>query len=227
MMSELKRALRLLPSSFYWRSTLFAMLAFVVMPLILFFTAEDVNGLTLPVLYCGFPAMFFGQQALRIEMPYLARTSRHRRALATAVPAVFQFVFQLLGWCMALLLLHIAGRRFAVPGTRVLVYGVMFLLFLLTVTVGPAVSTKLGGKGMVLFYIVFFAIVMLLIGASVSFVGPVLFDRLPLSDFAGITTLHVTLLVVVGTIATSLLYYAVLCALSRKPVSDMMMNKIK
>ena len=78
-----------------------------------------------------------------------------------------------------------------------------------------------------LFYIVFFAIVMLLIGASVSFVGPVLFDRLPLSDFAGITTLHVTLLVVVGTIATSLLYYAVLCALSRKPVSDMMMNKIK
>ena len=227
MMSDLKRVLRLMPSAYYFRNNLLLSAFFIIMILLYGAKATDPSDLALVFFYCLFPCVMICTQLQRIEIPFIARTSPHRKRMVTVVPALCYIIMMMLCWCIMLVIMTILGPRCGLTPGYAFFYTVWFSPAGLLFNLSTAISHKING-------VVSWIFMFLLIGGGVFAIlllPQVLVERvlagLLTSSLSWVNSVSLTTIVLCGTLLTAPLYYAVLRALSGRMVSNRTMDYIK
>ena len=227
MMSDLKRVMLLLPSSYSAGWSLLTSVVFICMGVIIGVNASDHSSLSLTVFYCVFPIVMLCAQVTRIEIPFIVRTSPHKRHMMTTVPVLLQIVLEPVMWGEVLLAMNSAGERMGLTPQYKLLYTGWYLLMCLVFCVFPAISLKLDGKMMVVYFIVLVTV----FGGAITWVPERgfawLLGQSDASFFDRLGTGSLFAIVLAGTLVTAVIHYLVLRAVSRRMVSQMTMDRIK
>lgn len=227
MMSDVKRVIRLLPSSYYFRWSIIMSVIFLFAGFSFVMGAEDTPDLAIVLFYCAFPALMICTQTLRIEIPFIVRLSPHRKRMLTAVPVFFQIVLQLLMWCAVLAVLYVAGPRVNMTQGYRLFFTVWYTLMCLLFTVTSAVSMKIHGTVAFVTYLVCIGAVFGSVFALPGISHVHLLDRILNADLSWVNAGSLTLIAIAGTIFNAVVYYLVLCAVNRRMINRMTMERIK
>ncbi|MBR0173409.1 MAG: hypothetical protein IJQ21_11540 [Lachnospiraceae bacterium] len=227
MMSDLKRAMLLLPSSYSARWSLLSSVLFACVGVIIGVNASDHSSLSLTVFYCVFPMVMLCAQVTRLEIPFIVRTSPHKRHMMTTVPVLIQIVLEPVMWGAVLLALNTAGERIGLTPQYKLLYTGWYLLMCLVFCVFPAISLKLDGRMMVVYIIVLVTV----FSGAVAWVPERgfawLLGQADASSFDRIGTGSLFAIVLAGTLVTAVIHYLVLRVASRRMVNQMTMDRIK
>ncbi|MBR0173404.1 MAG: hypothetical protein IJQ21_11515 [Lachnospiraceae bacterium] len=227
MMSDVKRVIQLLPSSYYFRWSIIMSVIFLMAGFSFGMGAEEAPDLSIVLFYCAFPALMICTQTLRIEIPFIVRLSPHRKRMLTAVPVFFQIVLQLLMWCAVLVVLYVAGPRVNMTQGHRLLFTVWYTLVCLLFAVVSVTNMKIHGAAAYVVYLVFTAA---LFGAVIALPRVMLsrvLDRILNADLSWVNVGSLTLFTVAGTFFTAIVYYLVLRVANRRMVNQMTMDRIK
>ena len=226
MMSDVRRVLRLFPTTYYFRNSLVFSLLFVCLGFFMATTADELHDLSLVFFYCAFPVLMICSQTMRIDIPYLVRTSPHRRRMVTVVPVIFHVILTLVCWGLVLLVMKTAGPRCGLTPAYTLYYAVWFPFLCGIFGLTNAISLRVNGAAVVAFYVCLTTAILLVI-----FLFPRLIPRLTQSvSEASVTWVNAGSLSVIVLLITLLfapVYYLVLRALSGRMINNMTMDRIK
>lgn len=227
MMSDLKRVMLLLPSSYSAGWSLLTSVVFICMGVIIGVNASDHSSLSLTIFYCVFPIVMLCAQVTRLEIPFIVRTSPHKRHMMTTVPVLLQIVLEPVMWGEVLLAINTAGERMGLTPQYKLLYTGWYLLMCLVFCVFPAISLKLDGKMMVVYFIVLVTV----FGGAITWVPERgfawLLGQSDASFFDRLGTGSLFAIVLAGTLVTAVIHYLVLRVVSRLMVNQMTMDRIK
>ena len=226
MMSDVKRVLRLFPTTYYFKNSMLFSLLFVAFGIFLTVTANETTDFSLVFFYCAFPVLMICSQISRLDIPCLVRTSPHRRRMVTVVPVIFHVIFTLVGWGLVLLVMKTVGPKCGLTPAYALYYAVWFPFLCDIFSLTNAISLRVNGAAVVAFYVVLTMAILLVI-----FLFPRLIPRLTQSvSEASVTWVNAGSLSVIVLLITLLfapVYYLVLRALSKRMINNMTMERIK
>ena len=227
LMSDVKRALKLLPHGLDFRKTMLFALGYMAFGVFLACTAKDASDLSLVFFCCMFPVILVATTIQQLELPYIVRTSPHKARMVTGVPVVFHIVLSLVMWGVMLLVMTLLGPRCGLTPEAAYFYAGWYTTAIFLLSVCCAVSLKISGGIIWVFYLIMFMVVVVFIIIMPRNLESVTVSGIPVSTVSSINAGGLTALVVLGILITAPIYYFILRILNFRMVNNMTMDRIK
>lgn len=225
LIGEIKRTLRFLPYTYYFRSAILFSLVFPAFSFIFANMMEDISDLSLTVFYCAFPGIMIGSQMMRTDFTTVFSVSAHRKTILTKVIAILSFVMMLISWGMFLLVFNFAQKKAQLEDSALFVFVLQFLLLYMIFYFVTLTQFRLTGWAyyvtLILYMASLFAITFGLLRSGL------MLHLMNLAIASKITRTNATLIVMAGGVVIALINYTILCATYRLPVNKKQLDRAK